>query len=306
MVFNIEEGGEGVDLGKVVDAIRAAEAGHRRAPGGGHERGSDRRGARLGLRVGSKPGHLAVPRSSSRPTRVGVYVLVEVRPGRVVAIASVHPPAEPYGPELAGRGATEAEVIALERRIRLPKAGRAPAHVLPGLAEGGIPVFLLGDFNAPSHLDWTADAVGLRWHVRRPVDWPMSRAVEAAGFRDAWREIHPDPVAEPGLTWWASRPPTGGYEPGPDTPNDRIDLLYAAGPAVVRDLPDRGRAWRTGRDHRDPALAVRPSRGRRRCSMSSRPRCPERSEIAPARRPGGRADARPGSHGLRASGIRSR
>ena len=31
----------------------------------------------------------------------------------------------------------------------------------------------------------------------------MSRAVEAAGFRDTWREIHPDPVAEPGLTWWA-------------------------------------------------------------------------------------------------------
>ena len=90
---------------------------------------------------------------------VGVYVLVEVRPGRVVAVASVHPPAEPYGPELAGRGGTEAEVIELERRIRLPKLD-AHLRVLPALAAAGMPVFLLGDFNAPSHLDWTAETVG--------------------------------------------------------------------------------------------------------------------------------------------------
>jgi hypothetical protein len=65
------------------------------------------------------------------------------------------------------------------------------------------------------------------------VDWPVSRAIEGAGLRDTWRERHPDPVAEPGLTWWASRPPTGGYEPGPDTPDDRIDVIYAGGPSTT-------------------------------------------------------------------------
>ena len=61
----------------------------------------------------------------------GVYVLVEVRPGRVVAVASVHPPAEPYGPELALQGGTPDEVIALERRIRLPKLRAPPRGAAP-------------------------------------------------------------------------------------------------------------------------------------------------------------------------------
>ena len=81
----------------------------------------------------------------------------------------------------------------------------------------------------------------------------MSRAIEAAGFRDTWRELHPDPLAEPGLTWWADRPPTGHYQPGPDTPNDRIDYLYAAGPAVTRDCRIVGEVGAP-----DVAIAVEP------------------------------------------------
>ena len=116
-----------------------------------------------------------------------------------------------------------------------------------------MPVFLVGDFNAPSHLDWTPATVGQRPHVRSVVDWPVSRAIEAAGFRDTWREIHPDPVAEPGLTWWADRPPTGGYEPGPDTPNDRIDIIYAAGPSTTTDCRIVGEPGA-----RDVAISVDP------------------------------------------------
>ena len=90
---------------------------------------------------------------------VGVYVLVEVRPGRVVAIASVHPPAEPYGPELAGQGGARSRG---HRPRATDPAAEAGAHlrVLPRLVAAGIPVFLLGDFNAPSHLDWTAEPSG--------------------------------------------------------------------------------------------------------------------------------------------------
>ena len=51
MVFNIEEGGEGVDLAKVVEAIRVADPDIVALAGGGDQRWPDRRGPRLGLRI---------------------------------------------------------------------------------------------------------------------------------------------------------------------------------------------------------------------------------------------------------------
>ena len=233
MVFNIEEGGTGVDIAQVVEAIRRADpdiVALQEAMGN-----AARIGAALGWGFASARTQVIARHPILDPAEeTPGLVYVEVRPGAAVAIASVHPPAEPYGPELAGQGAGAAEIEALERRVRLPKVEHSLA-VAAGLAAAGLPVFLLGDFNAPSHLDWTTEAVGTRPHVRLAMGWPVSRAIEAGGFRDAWREVHPDPVAEPGLTWWADRPPTGGYEPGPDTPNDRIDLLYAAGPSETTD-----------------------------------------------------------------------
>lgn len=65
------------------------------------------------------------------------------------------------------------------------------------------------------------------------VDWPVSRAVSAAGFVDSWHQAHPDPLTEPGLTWWAGRPPLDIYAPGENDPQDRIDFVWYAGPAKV-------------------------------------------------------------------------
>ena len=54
--------------------------------------------------------------------------------------------------------------------------------------------------------------------------------MERAGFRDSFREAHPDPVTNPGLTWPSGRPhPPGVWSPGPKAPADRIDFIYAAG-----------------------------------------------------------------------------
>jgi endonuclease/exonuclease/phosphatase family metal-dependent hydrolase len=244
MVFNIEEGGTGVDLGQVVEAIRRADpdiVALEEATGN-----TARIADALGWGYASARTHVL---SRHRIVRAGgpdvPFDYVEVRPGGFVAVASVHLPAEPYGPQLARDGATEGQIVELETRVRLPRFERILAG-LSGLEVAGIPVFVLGDFNTPSHLDWTAEAVGLRPHVRLPVAWPVSLAAERAGFRDTWREIHPDPVADPGLTWWAERPPTGGYEPGPDTPNDRIDFIYAAGPSVTTACIVVGEAGRTG------------------------------------------------------------
>jgi endonuclease/exonuclease/phosphatase family metal-dependent hydrolase len=250
MVFNIEDGGEGVDLGKVVEAIRRSEPD---AVALQEAMGNTARIAEaLGWDHVSTRTQVIARHPIADPPGGDTYQFIELRPGRVVALASVHLPAEPYGPEAAASGAEPTAIVALERQVRLPRMLRTLGP-LPALVAAGTPVFLAGDLNAPSHLDWTVAAAGSRSHRASAIDWPVSRALEDAGFRDTWREIHPDPVAAPGLTWWADRPPTGGWEPGPESPHDRIDFILAAGPSVTVDAVIVGE---TGRP--DVAIAVDP------------------------------------------------
>jgi imidazolonepropionase-like amidohydrolase/endonuclease/exonuclease/phosphatase family metal-dependent hydrolase len=224
MTFNVEYGGKGVDFARVIEAIELA------APDvvGLEEPEANTReiAAALGW-PHADPRTDVISRFPilDPPGGDGRYVLVEVRPKEVVAVANVHLPSDPYGPYWIGEGRSLEDVLALERRVRLPKL-QPMLDVVAGLA--GTPVFLLGDFNAPSHLDWTGAAAEGRPHARDRVAWPVSVAVEQAGFVDSYRAVHPDPVEKPGLTWWAARPPVGDDFTG--HPRDRIDLVYAAGP----------------------------------------------------------------------------
>jgi len=161
------------------------------------------------------------------PGANGIYVFIEVAPGRVVAIGNVHLPSDPYGPYVLRDGASLADVLALETSTRLPAISDQLA-VLPGLAASGIPVFLTGDFNSPSHLDWTPAVDAVRADVPFPVDWPVSHSLANAGFRDSYRDVHPNPVAVPGFTWTP-----GGPESDPREVHDRIDWVLAAGPATA-------------------------------------------------------------------------
>ncbi len=160
------------------------------------------------------------------PGANGAYVLAEVATGRFVAVSNVHLPSDPYGPYWVRDGEPRAAVLELERTTRLP-AIQQQLDVLPGLADDGMPVFLTGDFNSPSHLDWTPAVDAVREEVRYPVSWPVSAALADAGFRDSYREIHPDPVAVPGFTWT----PPGTLESVPDEVHDRIDWVLVQGPA---------------------------------------------------------------------------
>src|SRR6188474_149395 len=54
------------------------------------------------------------------PGAKGLYVFVEPGPGRVVAVANVHLPSDPYGPYEARDGATRAQVLQLENDLRVP------------------------------------------------------------------------------------------------------------------------------------------------------------------------------------------
>ena len=54
----------------------------------------------------------------------------------------------------------------------------------------------------------------MRPHIKYALAWPVSTAIEAAGFRDTYRELHPDPVDAPGLDV-VGGPPAGRRLPGP-------------------------------------------------------------------------------------------
>jgi hypothetical protein len=241
MTFNIFYGGDELDLGtndwcakrrgcletfeKVVDTIRASGAD---VVGIEEGEGSTRRLARaLGWHASERTQVISRYRLIDPPGANGLYVFVELGPGEVVAIANTHLPSDPYGPYLVRDGGTAQELDDLERDVRLP-AIQEQLDVLPDLAAAGIPVFVPGDFNSPSHLDWTPAVSAVRPEVPFPFDWPVSRAYADAGFRDSYREAHPDPVATPGFTWTP-----GGVEAVPNDVHDRIDWVLVAGPATT-------------------------------------------------------------------------
>lgn len=159
----------------------------------------------------------------------GLYVFVQPTPSTVVAVSNTHLPATPFGPYRARDGYTQERVLALERQARLP-AIQPQLEGLPPLAREGIPVFLTGDFNSPSYLDWTDEADAARDDMPYPVEWPVSKALADAGFKDSFRVVNPDPVARPGFTWTP-----GGPESVKREVHDRIDWVLSLGPAQAVD-----------------------------------------------------------------------
>lgn len=87
-----------------------------------------------------------------------------------------------------------------------------------------VPVVLLGDFNAPSHLDWIQRTKNQHCG-QGDMPWPTSVYPTKAGLVDSFREVNPDPVKEPGLTW----SPIFKDNEGHKEPQDRIDFIYYAG-----------------------------------------------------------------------------
>ena len=82
--------------------------------------------------------------------------------------------------------------------------------------ESDHPIILTGDFNEPSHLDWTSRSAkdGMDRWVKNPTGVPLRAKVRWAGSRwlaneglvDAYRKAHPDELAKPGITWTPAYP----------------------------------------------------------------------------------------------------
>ena len=81
--------------------------------------------------------------------------------------------------------------------------------------------FVMGDFNEPSHWDWTEKAVKAG-HQPLAVAYPTTKGVEAEGFVDTFRVAFPDEVAKPGITWTPTTEPTDSQDH-----HDRIDFVLA-------------------------------------------------------------------------------
>jgi hypothetical protein len=158
----------------------------------------------------------------------GDWALLLLGPGQVAAIANEHLPCCPYTPyRIVNRGYDRETILEQERRTRVRRIERHLAALAPVL-DADIPTFFTGDFNVPSYRDWTRRVVEARG-LPYPVRWPVSLAMEAAGFVDSYRTVRPDPLTDPGFTWTPGYPAPFVY---PWDLHDRIDFVWAAGPAI--------------------------------------------------------------------------
>ena len=166
------------------------------------------------------------PLGDETPGRRGVKVGVPETAG--VWFFNDHFRPMPYQPyQLAeieyGKGnpfiTTEKEAISEANRARGHEAEALLNDMKPAL-ESGLPVVLTGDFNEPSHHDWTRDAAAAG-ACKLAVKWPASERIVGAGLTDVYREKFPDPVANPGHTWTPV--------PAKRDVHDRIDMIYAKG-----------------------------------------------------------------------------
>lgn len=157
------------------------------------------------------------------PNELGVILRVgEHR----IAVFNIHATDFPYQPYQAlsivyGDAPflqAEDELIAAAEQAR----GSAITLLLAEIAsvEDVDAVFVTGDFNEPSHRDWTERAAQFGVHPLR-VAFPAAQRLEQAGFVDTYREVFPDEIAHPGFTW---TPTTAADDPNDH--HDRIDYVF--------------------------------------------------------------------------------
>ncbi|HEX5016043.1 MAG TPA: endonuclease/exonuclease/phosphatase family protein [Actinomycetes bacterium] len=157
----------------------------------------------------------------------GLYALIEVQPGYAVAMFNTHLDYVKYGPRLLLGGMPMDEVLASEDDVRTNSI-RILTPDMKELSEAGYPVFLTGDFNQPSSLDYAEETVGTREGIDEAVPWTVSETLFDIGMYDTFREVYPDPVENPGITKDNPDFREGGF-------GDRIDYLYAGGPVTTLD-----------------------------------------------------------------------
>jgi exodeoxyribonuclease-3 len=161
---------------------------------------------------------------------LGVEIDVQ---GRKIAVFNIHLADFPYQPYqltnieygTAPYLKTEVEAIAAATAAR----GAGVDILERDLKEFGDAeaTFVFGDFNEPSHLDWTAEAVAAKLQPL-VVRYPTTRRMERLGFVDLFRAKNADVVAKPGFTWTPTSEPSAT-----DDHHDRIDFTFGKAANLV-------------------------------------------------------------------------
>lgn len=146
-------------------------------------------------------------------------VVVQVNKEFQVALFTVHLSPYPYEPYDFRDGiiTMPEQAVASAAHTRLPEIEPVVDQIETMLAEN-IPVFVTGDFNEPSHLDWNSTTASNNLHFGKIVSWPVSNALTNAGLVDAYRLEFSNAANFPGNTWTPVRTPNEVY--------DRIDIIY--------------------------------------------------------------------------------
>ena len=148
-----------------------------------------------------------------------------------VCVFGVHLTSTPYQPyRVRDKAYTKKEEILDEARETREQELVVVLSEIRPLIEAGERVLLCGDFNEPSHLDWTLASAREGHHFGLEMPWPCSKRVTESGMEDAYRVVFPDVCRHPGYTW-TSVPGlgVGGSERAEDEVHDRIDFIYYAG-----------------------------------------------------------------------------
>ena len=162
------------------------------------------------------------PFEGTTPNGYGVYI--DLGDGIEALVMNCHGAYKPYGPyqlsgiDYGGYPATDdvEYVVRINKEVRQEMVGK----LLEDVASATTPfISISGDFNEPSWLDWTAETVSAG-STPYAVQWPTTYSLWEGGIKgDAYRTIHPDPVAFPGYTWTPF--------PSEKDMKDRLDLtLY--------------------------------------------------------------------------------
>ena len=182
-------------------------------------------------------------------------VRLELESRQSACVFGVHLTSTPYQPyQVRDKAYTSNEEILDEaRKAREQELVVVLSEIQP-LMEAGERVLLCGDFNEPSHLDWTKASAREGRHFGLEMAWPCSKRVTESGMEDAYRAVFPDVCRHPGYTW-TSVPGlgVGGSERAEHEVHDRIDFVYHAGPGL-----DPISASIIGENNRNADLVVSP------------------------------------------------
>ncbi|MGE8378379.1 MAG: endonuclease/exonuclease/phosphatase family protein, partial [Sphingobacterium sp.] len=119
-------------------------------------------------------------------------------------------------------------IVEANRKSKRDEAIRDIIHDVDGEKQSQS-FIIAGDFNEPSHLDWTVATKDLFDHRGAVVPWDCSVLLNKAGFKDSFRVQYPNPVSHPGFTYPAFNKDVPidklAWAPTADD-RDRIDYVY--------------------------------------------------------------------------------